>query len=171
MSVYYDILVAMRDQIRTRIDLSGSGGISGVDQDAVVIRKVPRALDPQGKWADEKIPGIILSPSPVIHRGGALNSMDYWRYPVLIQILHHAEEREDDTVLQLCLDWEERIAKYFNHGNLRLAVTGTAGYVFHTWTDTTNVFEERNIRFHQSAVMALAVIAESDSPRDPNGAL
>lgn len=172
MSVYYEILVAMRDQIRTYVDLSGADGLPGIEADAVVIRKVPRALDPYSKWADEKTPGVILSPSPVIHRGGGgLNSMDFWRYPVLLQILHHSEERADDTILRLCLDWEERLAKYFHHGNLRLAVTGSPGFVFHTWTDTTNVFEERNIRYHHNCVMALAVVAESESPRDPQGAL
>lgn len=172
MAVYYDILVAMQQQLRTRLTFSGQDGSGSVESDAIMIRKLPSALDPQSKWADEKTPGIILSPARRITRVQGNNERDFWQFPVLLQILHRSEDRAgDDAVMQSALDWEEKIAKYFHHGNLRLAVFSTPGFVFHTWTDSTDVLGEDRLRYHQDMVMALAVVAEAECPRDPNGAV
>lgn len=169
MSVYSDFWEAVQDQLQNQLTFAGLNGTPGIDTDAIVIRSMPLRLDPASKWADEKTPGIIISPAYSLRRDDGLNSTDFWQYPLLLQIIDTCDDRANLDQLKNWANWEEQIAKYFHHQNLRNAVFDTPGYIFLTWIDSTDLFDEQLYLYHSQMKMRLALVAQSENPRDPNG--
>jgi hypothetical protein len=169
-AVYWDILLAIRDQLRSNVAFVSFGQVPQLKPEHIQIRMAPpyARKDDSTLWNVPK-PGIVICPARTISvdgKGGAW-SLDDVRYPVLIQVVDTEMSGYDEERCRSWLKWLEQIRKYVCHSNLKLAVFQDKGHVNITYCPTTETLDERLFYVHGSCVGLLMVLVEALEPRDP----
>lgn len=171
-AVFWEILVAIRDQLRTNVAFTSFGSVKGIPPENIVIRMAPpyAKRDDSNLWAVAK-PGIVICPARTIkvETAGGTFSLDDVHYPVLIQVVDNEMSGYDEMRCRAWLKWLEQARKYLCHGNLKLAVFQDKGHVNILYCPATEVLDDRLFYVHGSCVGLLSVIAESRERRDPQG--
>jgi hypothetical protein len=169
-AVYWDILVAMRDQLRA-IGFPAFGDVAGIPPEHIQIRMPPPH---QNKKSDkptileELTPGILLTPARSVNtqvKGGSWN-LDEVMYSVLIQLIDREPSRFDEMRMRAWLKWLEQIRKYFSHGNLKLAVFQGKGFVDITYCPEISVLDPKLFYVYDLCIGMIQVTAQSLEPRD-----
>lgn len=171
-AVFWSILVAIRDQLRTNVAFTTFGQVRGIPPENVQIRMAPAYArrDDSTIWSVPK-PGVIVTPArslKVQTTGGGWN-VDDVSYPVLIQVVDGETSSYDEDRCRAWLKWLEQIRKYLCHSNLKLAVFEDRGFVDILYAPSTDVLDERLFYVHGSCVGLLNIVAVSREGRDPLG--
>jgi len=173
VSVYKNILDAIKSQLQTYVTLTGVNGTDSIRDEAIVIRTPRYNSDSRShEWyASEETPGILIIPGRRVRRppGEGNNCQDDVHYPVMIQIVDRSQQRYDEDKVASWLLWHENIAKYFNHNNLRNAVFDTSGYVNRVTLPDHDFDDPQRFLLHDLCVSYLFLDVVSREPRNSNG--
>lgn len=171
MSVYWSILSEVQDQLRNRVELPSHANIPQITREAIVIRPCPTGEDSKDWLANEKKPGIVISPGKTIRippEGGNSCNDDVY-YPVLIQLIDSDQDRSNENRLQAWLIWLEAIRKYFSCGNLRNEVFSTPGYVDLALMSQVDLLNSKMFTISRFAMFYLGLEVISREPHSTNG--
>lgn len=169
-AVYWELLVAIRDQLRTNVAYPSVGSVKGIPAENIVIRMAP----PYGRKDDDTFwqintPGIVICPSRTVtaqSKGGSWN-LDMISYPIMIQLVDGELSSFNDDRMRAWLKWQEMTRKYLIHSNLKLAVFQDKGHVDITYIPTSQVLDDRLFYVHGRCVSMLYMVAQSLEPRNP----
>lgn len=171
--VYYDILIAVRDQVISQNLMPSVDGVKAVPEPHIQIWMAPALNVGKEKWQDAPTPGLLISPSRTVRvpPGAGTTSFDDVHYPVLLQIVDREVTRDSLERIKALLTWSENLRKYFNQQNLRLAVYGSGGTVDIGYISSQDILDERLFGFHHQCLSYIPLTYISREPRDQNGSL
>lgn len=173
MSVFKDILDAIQSQLRNYVTLTGVNGIPAIDNESIVIR-TPSYVEKDRKYdwtLNVQTPGILIIPGRKIRRppSEGTNESDDVYYPVMIQIVDKSQQQYHEDRVASWLQWNENIAKYLNHNNLRNAVFSEDGYVNRVVVPEHDLEDRHRFIHHDLCVQYLFVEVISREKRDTTG--
>lgn len=171
-AVYWDILVTIRNQLRTEVAFEGFDGVDPIPPEQIIIKFPPpynRRKD--GAYSEALSPGIVITPGRQVQveAVGGTWEFDDVRYPVLIQLVDTEMDEYHEARMRSWLKWLEQVRKYLCHGNLKTAVMEDKGFVSIVYAPSTNVLDESQFYILQNCVGLISIVCESREPRDPLG--
>lgn len=167
-AVLWQILEAVRDGMMNDLvfDPMGDDPVKAIDRaNAIKIRKVVEGKEHAKGYANELLPGILISPPLTVEcdPSEGTNQRDDVTYRVLVQIIARDNETKDMN-LRTYLKWQEQIRKYFNQRGLA-AVQNAEGIVNRVLATQVDVVDERYWTRHRAFVAGVVLEIISREPR------
>lgn len=167
-AVFWDLLEAVQSKLQSALTFSvqEDDSVRGIEDDAIVIRKLKAGANGEPSTSDEHTPGLLIVPGDAVAPPEeGTNLREDVTYGILIQLIDSDYDRKTNNLASY-LKWLEQIRKYFSFTTaLHASVTSSKGCVNVVTVRQVFTLDDRQWARHENFVGGVIVEVNVREPR------